>query len=202
MKLVERAKNILIQPKSEWGVIAAEPTSAPELYKGYIMPLAAIGPLASIIGLSLVGISLPFMGGTYRVPLVNSITHAIASYILTLLGVFIIALIINALASTFGGEKNQTEALKLAAYASTPSWIAGIVMLLPMLSIIALLAALYGIYLLYVGLPVLMKAPSEKAVGYTAAVVIGAIVVMIVIGAISGLLMPISGMPVPGSMPR
>lgn len=202
MNLVERAKNILIQPKSEWGVIATESTSAPELYKGYIMPLAAIGPLASIIGMSLVGISLPFMGGTYRVPLTNSITHAIASYILMLVGVFIIALIINTLAPTFGGEKNQTQALKVAAYASTPSWVAGIVMLLPMLGIIALLAALYGIYLLYLGLPVLMKAPSEKAVGYTAIVVVGAVVVMIVIGAISGLLMPAPSMPVPGFMPQ
>lgn len=200
MNLVERAKNILIQPKSEWGAIAAEPTSAPELYKGYIMPLAAIGPLASIIGMSLVGISLPFMGGTYRVPLTNSITHAIASYILTLVGVFIIALIINALAPSFGGEKNQTQALKVAAYASTPSWVAGIVMLLPMLGIIALLAALYGVYLLYLGLPVLMKAPSEKAVGYTAVVVVAAVVIMIMIASISGLLMPMPSMPVPGPM--
>ena len=202
MNLVERAKNILIQPKSEWSAIAAEPTSAPELYKGYIMPLAAIGPLASIIGMSLVGISLPFMGGTYRAPLTTSVTHAIASYILTLVGVFIIALIVNALAPTFGGEKNQTQALKVVAYASTPSWIAGIVMLLPMLGVIALLAALYGIYLLYLGLPVVMKAPSEKAVGYTAVVVVGAVVIMIMIAAISGLLMPMPNMPVPGPMPQ
>ncbi len=202
MNLVERVKNILIQPNSEWSVIAAEPTATPELYKGYIMPLAAIGPLASIIGMSVVGLSLPLMGGTYRVPLTNSISHAIASFILTLVGVFLIALIIDALAPTFGGEKNQTQALKVAAYASTPSWVAGIVLLLPMLGIIALLAALYGIYLLYLGLPVLMKAPPEKAVAYTALVVVIAVVVMIVMGAISGLLMPAPSMPAPGFMPQ
>jgi len=117
-------------------------------------------------------------------------------------GVFIIALIIDALAPMFGGEKNQAQALKVAAYASTPSWVAGIVMILPMLGIISLLAALYGLYLLYLGLPLLMKAPREKAVGYTAVVVVVAIVVMMVIGGISGMFMPTPNMPMPGFTPH
>lgn len=189
MNLLDRVKNILLNPKAEWEVISAESTPTGELYKGYIMPLAAIGPAASIIGMSVVGISMPFMG-TFRVPITSSIAQAVTSYILTLVGVFIIALIIDALAPSFGGEKNQAQALKVAAYASTPSWVAGIVMLVPMLGIIGLLAALYGLYLLYLGLPLLMKAPQGKAIAYTAVVVVVAIVVMVVIGAISGIFMP------------
>lgn len=201
MNMVERVKNILLQPKTEWQTISAESTPASELYKSYIAPLAAIGPAASIIGMSVIGISLPFMG-TFRVPIGSSIAHAVTSYVLTLLGVFIIALIIDALAPFFGGEKNQAQALKVATYASTPSWVAGIVMILPMLGVIALLAALYGLYLLYLGLPLLMKAPREKAVGYTAVVVVVAVVVMMVIGAVSGLFMPTPTMPVPDFTPR
>ena len=151
--------------------------------------------------MSVVGISLPFMG-TFRVPISSSIAQAVTSYVLTLVGVFIIALIIDALAPTFGGEKNQMQALKVATYASTPSWIAGIVMILPMLGVIALLAALYGLYLLYLGLPLLMKAPQEKAIGYTAVVVVVAVVVMMVIGVVSGLFMPTPTMPVPGFTPN
>lgn len=201
MNLIERVKNILLQPKTEWQTISTEATSAGDLYKSYIAPLAAIGPAASIIGMSVVGISLPFMG-TFRVPISSSIAQAVTSYVLTLVGVFIIALIIDALAPTFGGEKNQMQALKVATYASTPSWIAGIVMILPMLGVIALLAALYGLYLLYLGLPLLMKAPQEKAIGYTAVVVVVAVVVMMVIGVVSGLFMPAPTMPVPDFTPR
>lgn len=200
MNLIDRVKNILLQPKAEWGVIAAESTPTGDLYKNYIVPLAAIGPAASIIGMSMVGISMPFMG-TIRVPITSSIAHAVTSYVLTLVGVFIIALIIDALAPSFGGEKNQEQALKVAAYASTPSWVAGIVMLIPMLGIIGLLAALYGLYLLYLGLPLLMKAPPEKAVAYTAVVVVVAVVVMMVIGGVSGLFMPTPNMPMPGFTP-
>lgn len=201
MNLVDRVKNILLQPKAEWGVIAAESTPTGDLYKNYIVPLAAIGPAASIIGMSMVGISMPFMG-TIRVPITSSIAHAVTSYVLTLVGVFIIALIIDALAPSFGGEKNQEQALKVAAYAATPSWVAGIVMLIPMLGIIGLLAALYGLYLLYLGLPLLMKAPQEKAIPYTVVVVVVAVVVMMVIGGISSMFMPAPNMPMPGFSPQ
>lgn len=201
MNLVERVKNILLQPKTEWQTIDAETTPVGDLYKNYIAPLAAIGPAASIIGMSVIGITMPFVG-TFRVPITSSIAQAVTSYILTLVGVFIIALIIDALAPSFGGEKNQAQALKVATYASTPSWVAGIVMILPMLGVIALLAGLYGLYLLYLGLPLLMKAPQEKAIGYTAVVVVVAIVVMMVIGGISSLFMPTPNMPVPGFAPH
>ncbi len=201
MKLIDRAKSILLQPKSEWNVIAGESTPVADLYKGYIVPLAAIAPLAGIIGMSLVGISMPF-AGTFRVPLTSSIAYAVSSYVLTLLSVFIIALIIDALVPGFGGQKNQSQALKVAAYASTPSWLAGIVMIVPMLGIIGLLAALYGLYLLYLGLPVLMKVPQEKAVACTVVVAIVAIVVMLVIGAISNLFIATPGMPMPEFAPH
>lgn len=202
MNLIERVKNILRQPKTEWQTISTEATSAGDLYKNYIVPLAAIGPAASIIGMSVVGISLPFMGGTFRVPITSSIAQAVTSYVLTLVGVFVIALIIDALAPSFGGEKNQIQALKTATYASTPSWVAGGLMILPMLGPIVMLVALYGLYLLYLGLPILMKAPQEKAVGYTAVVVVVAIVVMMVIGAVSGIFMPTPTMPVPNFTPH
>ena len=201
MNLVERAKNILLQPNAEWETISKESPAVIDLYRDYIVPLAAIGPVASIIGMSLFGISMPFSGGTYRVPLMSSITHGIASYVLALVAVFVIALIIDALAPVFGGEKNQMQALKVSAYASTPSWLAGIAMLIPMLGIIGLLASLYSLYLVYLGLPVLMKATKEKAIGYTAVVVVAAIVMMAVFSGISGLFISTPTMTLPGLIP-
>jgi hypothetical protein len=196
MNLVERIKGILLKPKEEWQTISGETTTIPELYKTYIVILAAIGPVASIIGTSIVGISLPFIG-SFRIPITTSIASAVVHYILTLVGIYILALIIDALAPTFSGEKNINQAFKVATYSYTPSWVVGIIAIIPALGILGILG-LYGLYLLYLGLPILMKSPKEKSLGYTIAVIIAAIVIFVVISYISRVFI---SYPTP-SMPR
>ena len=184
MDIVTRAKNILLKPREEWPVIAAETTSSADLYKSYIAPLAAVPAVAGFIGMSLVG--LPMIG---RVGMGTGLATMVMQFILALAGVYVLALIIDFLAPKFGGEKNPAQALKVSAYSMTAAWLAGIFAILPLLGILSLLG-LYSLYLLYLGLPVLMKAPAEKAMPYTVVVVIAAIVIWIVIGAASGMLMP------------
>ena len=182
--LVARVKGIILQPTSEWQVIDGESTTAAQLYMGYIIPLSAIPPIAGFIGMSLLGVSVPFVG-TYRVPMGIALTSAITRYVLGLAAVYVIALIIDGLAPTFGGEKNQIKALKVSAYSATASWLAGIFMLIPGLRLLGLLG-FYGLYLLYLGIPMLMKSPREKAAGYTAVVVVSAIVIFMIIGVVAG----------------
>ena len=179
MDLIDRIKKILLQPKQEWEVISGETTTTAELYKNYIILLAAIGPVASIIGMAVVGVSMPF-GGTFRVPITTAVGSAVVHYILSLVSVYILALIIDILAPYFSGEKNMNQALKLSAYSYTAGWIAGIFIILPALSILGILG-LYGLYLLYTGIPVIMKAPEGKSLGYTAAVCVAAIILFVVI---------------------
>lgn len=183
MALMERAKNILLQPKQEWPVIDTEQTSVGSLYTGYIIPLSAIGPIASVIGWSVFGMRVPF-AGSMRIPIGFGIRNAVIAYVLGLVSVFVLALIIDALAPTFGGQKNQIQALKAAAYSSTAAWVGGIFGLIPALAILGLLAVIYSLYLLFLGLPVVMKAPQDKAVGYTVVVILVAIVLYFVIGII------------------
>jgi hypothetical protein len=183
MNLVERCKGILFRPNEEWQTISGETSSIADLYKSYIIILAAIGPVASIIGMSIVGISLPFVG-SFRIPITTAVTSAIVQYVLTLAGVYVLAIIIDALAPTFSGQKNMNQAFKLAAYSYTPGWLCGIFTIIPLLGVLGILG-LYGLYLLYVGLPVLMKSPQEKSVGYTVAVIVAAIVLFLIIGGIS-----------------
>jgi hypothetical protein len=186
MNLVERAKNIVLQPNQEWPVIAGEAADTKSLFVGYAMPLAAIPPIAAWLGLSVIGVSAGILG-TYRAPIVGGLGWAVLSYVLGLVSVFVLGLIIDALAPSFGGEKNQLQAMKCAVYAHTPAWLGGIFSLIPALGILALIAALYGLYLLYLGLPVLQKAPRDKAVGYTVVVVLCAIVLTIVVSVIGGI---------------
>jgi hypothetical protein len=185
MALVDRTKNILLTPRTEWEVIDAEPTTVADLYKGYIMPLAAIGPVAQAIGFSVFGYTVPFLG-TYRTPIGSAITGAIVGYVLTLAAVYVLALIIDVLAPTFDGTKNQLQALKLAAYSSTASWVAGIFGLIPGLRFLMILGV-YTVYLLYLGLPVLMKSPKEKALGYTVVIIIAWIVMFMAISVGAGM---------------
>jgi hypothetical protein len=186
MALVERVKNICLKPNSEWPVIAEETTSTRDLLIGYVVPLAAIGPVAAFIGGSVIGRSVPFIG-SYRVPMLNGLTTAVFSYVMAIVGIFIISFIINALAPTFGAEKNSSQSLKLAIYSFTPGWVAGALHILTSLSLLALIAGLYGLYLLYLGLPRLMKCPPEKAVGYTVVAALCAIVLTALLTAAGGL---------------
>ena len=190
MNLVERVKNIILRPNQEWNVIDTEIINTSNLYKSYVIPLTAIGPIATLIGTTLVGISLPGIG-TYRVPLGSAIGQTIVSYILSLIGVYILALIIDFLAPSFSGQKNINQALKTAVYSSTASWLGGIFDLIPILGFISIIASLYSLYLLYLGLPVLMKSPKEKALTYTVMIVIAAIIIFVVIGLISSVFVSI-----------
>ncbi|HEY4366133.1 MAG TPA: Yip1 family protein [Steroidobacteraceae bacterium] len=183
-KLIARIKAILLTPKTQWPVIAAEPATAAGLYTNYIMLLAAIPAVFSFLKLSLIGVSIPF-AGTVRIGIAAGIANLIATYALSLLMVYVMALIINALAPTFGAQKDQTQALKTVAYAYTASWIAGFGQIVPGLwMLIAIAGGIYSIYLLYLGLPHTMKCPAEKAAGYTAVAIIVAILLSLVVGMI------------------
>lgn len=189
MALQTRVVNILKQPKQEWPVIAAETTDVPTLYKGYIAPLAAIPVIGSLIGLTMVGVTVPFLG-TYRVGMMTGLVNAIVSYVLALVGVYVAALVIENLAPKFESRGGTVQALKLVAYASTPVWLAGVLNLVPMLAILGLLAALYAIYLFYLGLPAVMATPQNKILPFMVVAAIVIIVIHILIafvtGAISG----------------
>lgn len=185
-KLVERVKMICTSPQTEWPVIEKEQTSLQELYMGYILILAAIGPVAGFLKMSVFGIHVPLMG-TYRPGLGAGIGGMVFRYIMTLAGVYLVALIVNMLAPSFGGKKDDMQALKTVAYAYTAAWVAGIALLVPWAGWLILLAgSVYSVYLLYLGLPVTMKCPPEKAVGYTAVSIIAAIILSFVISFVVG----------------
>jgi hypothetical protein len=193
MGLVDRAKAILLTPKKEWPVIEPEQTTVAALYTGYIIPLAAIGPIASFIRWSVFGVTVPFVNTTIRLSPARGLSSAVVSYALGLAGVYITALVIDALAPTFGGQKNQLQALKLVAYASTASWLCGIFVAIPGLSLLAILG-LYSIYLFWTGLPVMMKNPQDKNLGYCVVAAICVIVIMFVISAVTaGITRPTAG---------
>jgi hypothetical protein len=181
--LLERVCRIMLAPRTEWSFIDREPASIRGVYLRYVVPLAANPPLAGLVGMTVLGVRLPY-GGTYRVSVISGLSSSIVQYVLGLLGVFALALVVDALAPTFGGTRSLTQALKLTAYAGTASWLIGLIAIAPALSWLGILG-LYSLYLLYLGLPVLMRVPSERALGYTAAVIVSAIVLFVAIAGVA-----------------
>src|SRR5688572_15690098 len=114
MKLVDRAKNILITPKTEWDAIAADATPTKQLIVGYVLPLAAVAAVAAFIGQVLIGTSVPFLG-TVRIGLAAGLAGLIFSIVMAVVMVFVVGFIADALAPSFGGQKNMDQAVKVAA---------------------------------------------------------------------------------------
>jgi hypothetical protein len=183
--LLSRLKNIVLSPQTEWPVIASEPTAASQLYVGYVMPLAVLAALMGFLRMSVLGVNSAF-GSSFRMPISSGLTYTVMMFVSALFGVFIVGLVINALAPTFSGTRDQRQALKVAAYSLTPAMLSSVLALSPILpTLLQLLAGLYGIYVLYLGLPALMQSPKEKSFGYTASVVICTILVGIVFAILS-----------------
>ncbi|TAJ73868.1 MAG: DUF1282 domain-containing protein [Phenylobacterium sp.] len=189
--LVARVKGILFKPTETWDEIDREQPSIGGLYTSYVMPLAAIPVVCSLVGMLVFGIG--GFGITIRPSPVWLVVQAIVSYGLSLAMVYVMALIIETLAPNFGGTKDRIQAFKVAAYAPTASWVAGVFGLIPALGVIAILGGLYSLFLLYKGLPKLMKTPEDKALPYAAVVIVVAIVAAIIIGMVSGSVMALSG---------
>lgn len=180
MNIVERVKKILLSPKEEWEVIKAESSTVQDLFTQYAIILAALPAIAGLIGFSAFG-----YGFGIKLPLGTSFGWAIMTYILSLVGIFVVGYIIDAFAPTFGSNKDLISSMKVAVYSYTASWVGGLFNLIPLLSFVSLLASLYGLYLLYLGLKTVKDVPEDKILGYFITVLIVTIVVYLIIGAIT-----------------
>ena len=181
MNLIERAKNILLTPKTEWDVVNNETPDTTKILTTYVIPLVAIGAIAAFIGYGLIGKSY---WGIKVSSTGLGIRYALIALIAGIASTFLLAFVVDALAPTFKSEKNFGKSFQLAAYSYTAGWVGGIFNILPSIAIIGSLAGLYGLYLLYLGLPKLKKTPQDQVTGYFVASLITMIVASFVIGLI------------------
>jgi len=184
--LVERVRDILLYPKNTWIKVKEESVSFGQVLTNYAVPLTAIPAIFGLLGFTIVGINLGVGNIVYRISVRVAFLWAIIYYVLTLIGFYLEGIVINALAPSFSSQQNAVNAFKLAVYSSTPAFVAGILNLVPQLRILSFLLSLYGIYLLYLGLPVMMKTPRDKTIGYLIVTVVVVIVIYLIVGALAG----------------
>lgn len=189
--LVDRAKAILLSPKAEWEKIAGEPFDLQKLYVGYVIPLAALAAICAFIGSTIFGVSA--LGFSYKVPIVTGIVSAALQIAVALAMVYVMALVANALAPNFGAQQDIGQAHKLAAYGCTAGFLAGVFAIFPPIAMLAIVG-LYSLYLLYVGLPILMKTPADKAILYLVVLIVVMIVVGVVLNVITSTILTAVGL--------
>ncbi|MEI9944747.1 MAG: Yip1 family protein [Chitinophagaceae bacterium] len=183
ISIVDRAKNILITPKSEWLVVDREPYSPSTILTSYVLPMMVIGVAATFIGQGLIGRNLgPLLGSTASVK--AGLIGALLYVILSVITVYIVAATIDVLSESFGSQKNWKKSFELAAYSLTASYIGAIFLLFPALNIIVILCTVYSIYPLYTGIAPMKKTPVDKQVAYLAVIILITIVATILVGLI------------------
>lgn len=178
--MVSRVKGILFEPRPTWKEIDAEFLKPGELWAKYIIPLALIGAIARTIGMIVFGKQVALTTLTNRVPLSEALIGGVIALVVALLSVFVLAKLISLLAPGFGGQRNDVQGLKGAAYSSTAAWVGAVFAVLPRLNLVVILISLYSLVLLYIGLPIVMKVPKDRAMGYTAVVMIVAVVMFLI----------------------
>ena len=178
MNLIERVKNILITPKTEWEVINGETATSQSLLMGYVLPLAIVAAVGSLLkGLLFAGaFGLKFF-----------IITAVIAFISSVIAYYVTVIIVDMLAPSFGSEKNMGKSAQLVAYSGTPSYVGGLLSFIPVIGwIVSLAAWAYGVYIMYLGIGLLKKTPEDKKVVYMIVAFLIMIVLYFILVAILG----------------
>jgi hypothetical protein len=185
--IAERAKRIILSPKTEWAAIEAEPTTAVDLYRNYILYLAAVPAIANFLGGWLFGFTRG--ANVVHYSFFTGLIRAALQYGLALLVLYGVALVISLLAPSFEGKRDDLRALKLIAYSYTPIWLAEVFGLFPGLRWLDVLGV-YAVYLFYMGVSRMMRSKEEYSDVYTAAALVLGIAAAFLHGMIVHMLVP------------
>ncbi|MCC6377450.1 MAG: YIP1 family protein [Burkholderiales bacterium] len=170
MAMIDRIRAILVEPRSEWPEIAAEPATVQSIYTGWILILGAIAPVAMLVGYAEHGVLF-------------ALRVAVSAYVTALVLTFVLAMAIDVLAPSFGGERDFVASLKLVAYSCTAVWLAGIAHVLGIFAhLVMWIAAVYALYTFFVGAPLLRKCSADRAIPFALIVALCAIALFVVAG--------------------
>jgi hypothetical protein len=157
--LLNRMINILIRPRDEWQVIRNEPATYGNLLLRYVAPLAAIPPLAVIVG------SFVFDGHFPKSTLVSSLGHLLITNLLWYC-MYVLNVVVVAIVTAPDARWTGLQGFKVAAYSFTPLFIAGFVAVLPKMGWMIYAAVLYSIYLIYLGIMAITGTSKKRSAGY------------------------------------
>jgi hypothetical protein len=171
--------DLLVKPTEEWERIKNAGTPDLKTLQQYLLnrfiPIVLLNVGTYFVGVALIGVrNKEFMDGARLVSpiaaIIASIVLAVAYFLIIIVGGMIIKLI----ATSFDSEVNEINSFKLAAFSLYPLLFIDNLHIIPGIKL-GTIAGLYGTYLLYTGLPILLKTPPEKCLGFTLVITLAVI---------------------------
>jgi hypothetical protein len=181
LKIVDRAIDICVKPRATFLEIEREKAGFTALYRDYVLWLAALPAFVKLL--------VALLGRHYGRGLAPTLAGAFLDYVCLLAGVYVLALVINSLAPYFGGERDEDQALRLCAYALTPSFLASAAGAIPGLAWCPIFG-LYSIALIAFGLPRLMRNEDGQTLAYSASAAVAMAAIALVINLLTTWLLP------------
>lgn len=189
--MINRIKGIILKPVEEWTIIESESPDTKKILMSYVLPLVLLASICAVLGLGLIGktVSFGWVGSITQKGWGLGLQSGIITLISSVAGVYISALVINALAPSFKSQSDFGKAFQLVAYSFTPVWIGGIFNIIPSVSWLGSLIGLYGLYIMYLGLTPQMKTPKENAIGYLVVSILVTILAYFLVSVVLGLIL-------------
>lgn len=183
-----KAKKVSLNPKTIWPELKEETLSIKDFYTSYLIYLALIPVVCQFLGMTFVGMKIPF-AGTMRWSITTGIISSVMSYVMILLGIYILGFIFHKLSSTFDGNATLEDGVKLAGYAYTPYMLAGVLSIIPSLGVLTILFGIYGFYMLFQGITPMTGVDTKKGAYFVVSLVVSFIVSLVmglVVGCVGG----------------
>ena len=155
--IIDRVKEILLNPKTFWITNKDEEENQSQLFTGYLIPFLISVSLAVFLG--------EFFRSTHFY-MGFAVLKAVREMVLFLLQYFIAVYFTNELMKTFGANKNIEISRRLVAYSLTPLFLVSIVTgLFPFLYALDVLG-IYSFYIFWIGGKELLVFPDQKRDSY------------------------------------
>ncbi len=176
---------MIVSPTREWASVAADREPWLAVALRYVLPLAAVPAVAWMIGQVLFPADLVTWASASRARAPGTIARAGAiAFCGSILWVTVLAGAFGALAPLFGARRDWGRSWKVAAYGTTPLWIAGVLLVKPVLVGVVPIAMLHCSYLYYAGLQIVAGVKQSAAAEYVGVVLFLALAASTLLGAV------------------
>jgi hypothetical protein len=185
VETLRRIVCLIFRPTAEWDRIAGEVTSVDALLRSYILPLALLAPIATVIGMKTFDRDWDPVHG-YLVPAEQILAAGVATFFAIVGSVLVLAAIFAFIAPMFGGLRDYVAALKVATYGAIPVMLAGATLLLPVMAIVGIVGLCHALFLFWIGARRVLNVPAGAQAEFVGISLLLLAFVSVLIGAAAG----------------
>ena len=164
---------IMFSPTATWEAIRDQEDSVLMTYLKFVLPISLLPAVAWYFGSAVIGWELG--DRTIRLTSTSAMQIMALFYLAMLIGTGMLGFMVHWMSETYEADTSTPgKGVMIAAYTLTPMYLCGATGFYPMLWLDMLLgcaAAAYAVYLLYIGVPIVMRIPSERGFLFASAMV-------------------------------